>query len=88
MPPVSRKHGRPLGSRNKKTLAALAATAAAASAEAVPATAAAVVPAEVAGTVTSAMASIGVAHAGITAAPPVAPLVLPPARCASLGARR
>jgi hypothetical protein len=43
-PPVSRKRGRPLGSRNKKTLAALVAAAAADSARAAPATTAAAAP--------------------------------------------
>jgi hypothetical protein len=57
-----------LGSRNKKTLAALAAAADVASAEAMPATAAAVVPAEATVAVTTAAASIGVAPAGIAAA--------------------
>jgi hypothetical protein len=60
--------GRPLGSRNKKTLAALAAAAAAASTEVVPAPAAAVVvPTEATAAVTAAVASIGAAPAGIAA---------------------
>jgi hypothetical protein len=63
-PPVSRKCGRPLGSRNKKTLVALATVAGAASAEAVPATAVVVAPAEAA----AAAASIGAAPASLIAA--------------------
>jgi hypothetical protein len=58
---VSRKRGRPLGSRNKKTLAALAAAASAVSAEAAPIAAA--VFAEAAAAATAAAASIGAAPA-------------------------
>jgi hypothetical protein len=84
MPPVSRKHGRPLGSRNKKSLAALAAAAAAVSAEAAPAAATDAVSAKAAAAATTAAASIG----RLLPRPPVTRLALLPARLASIGARQ
>jgi hypothetical protein len=81
MPPVSRKHSRPLGSHNKKTLAALAATTIADSAGAAPAAATAAAPIgavaaattaaapiEATATIVAAMVSIGAADLGIAAA--------------------
>jgi hypothetical protein len=66
MPPVSRKRSRPLGSRNKKTLAALAA--AADSAGVASATTTDAASAEAAAAATAAVASIEAAPAAITAA--------------------
>jgi hypothetical protein len=60
-PPVSRKRSRPLGSRNKKSLASLAAVATAASAEAAPAATASAASTEAAAAATIAAASIGAA---------------------------
>jgi hypothetical protein len=57
--PVSCKRSRPLGSRNKKTLAALAAVAATVSAEAAPATATAAVSGEAAAAAATAAAAAG-----------------------------
>jgi hypothetical protein len=72
-PPVSRKRGRPLGSRNKKTLAALAAAAAAVSAGAAPATA-------------IATASVGEVAAATTAATPIEAAAAIVATAVSVGA--
>jgi hypothetical protein len=88
-PPVSRKRGRPLGSRNKKTLAALAAAAAIDSAGAAPATAAAptgavttaataMTPIEAAAAIVGAAVSVGAAPLASPLRAPMARLVPPP----------
>jgi hypothetical protein len=87
IPPVSRKRGRPLVSRNKKTLAALAAAAAADSVGAAPAATAATTPVEVAAAIIGAVVSVGAAPLASPLQVPVAQLVLPPTWCASPGAR-
>jgi hypothetical protein len=83
---VSRKRGRSLGSHNKKTLAALAATAVADSAGVAPATAAAAAPVGAVAAATTAAAPIEAAAAIVAATAPVEAAVTIVATAVSAGA--